>query len=52
MDTLWGQAKDASSADKHYASIDKSVDRFLRSLQSLSVWDAWHTAGVTPRTSG
>jgi DDE superfamily endonuclease len=46
MDTLWGQGKDVSSADKQYATIDEHVDRFLRYLESLSAWEALHTAGV------
>ncbi len=46
MDTLWGQGKDVISADKQYATIDEQVDRFLRYLESLSDWEALHTAGV------
>ena len=30
MEPLWGQAKDAISASKQYATIDEQVDRFLR----------------------
>src|SRR5205085_6476922 len=33
MDTLWGQGKDALSANKQYATIDEQVDRFLRHLE-------------------
>ena len=46
MDTLWGQGKDVISADKQYATIDEQVERFLRYLESLSAWEALHTAGV------
>jgi DDE superfamily endonuclease len=46
MDTLWGQGKDVISADKQYATLDEQVDRFLEYLESLSVWEALHTAGV------
>jgi hypothetical protein len=46
MDTLWGQGKDVISADKQYATIDEQVERFLNHLESLSVWDTLHTAGV------
>lgn len=46
MDTLWGQGKDVISADKQYATIDEQVERFLRYLESLSDWEALHTAGV------
>jgi hypothetical protein len=46
MDTLWGQAKDAISASKQYATIDEQVDRFLRHVRSLSNHDALHTSGV------
>ena len=46
MDTLWGQGKDVISADKQYATIDEQGERFLRYLESLSAWEALHTAGV------
>jgi hypothetical protein len=46
MDTLWGQGKDVISAGKQYATIDEQVERFLNHLESLSVWDTLHTAGV------
>jgi hypothetical protein len=46
MDTLWGQGKDVVSADKQYATLDEQVDRFIRNLESLSTWEALHTAGV------
>jgi hypothetical protein len=46
MDTLWGQAKDAISASKQYATIDEQVDRFLRHVRGLSNHEALHTSGV------
>ncbi len=46
MDTLWGQGKDVVSANKQYATIDDQVDRFIRHLESLSPWEALHTAGT------
>jgi hypothetical protein len=46
MDTLWGQGKDVISADKQYATLDEQVDRFIGYLESLSAWEALHTAGV------
>ena len=46
MDTLWGQGKDVISADKQYIQIDDQVDRFIAYLESLSAWEALHTAGV------
>jgi hypothetical protein len=49
MDTLWGQGKDIVCADTQYATIDEQVDRFIRHLESLSAWDALHTAGVYSR---
>ena len=46
MDTLWGQGKDVVSADTQYATIDEQVSRFIGYLESLSAWEALHTAGV------
>jgi DDE superfamily endonuclease len=46
MDTLWGQGKDIISADKQYTTIEEQVARFLGYLESLSPWEALHTAGV------
>jgi hypothetical protein len=46
MDTLWGQAKDAISASKQYATIEEQVDRFLRYVRGLSNLEALHTSGV------
>ena len=46
MDTLWGQGKDVISADKQYVTIDEQVERFLDYLESLSTWEALHTAGI------
>ena len=49
MDTLWGQGKDVVCADTQYATIDEQVDRFIDYLESLSPWEALHTAGVYSR---
>jgi hypothetical protein len=46
METLWGQGKDIISADKQDVTIDEQVDRFIAYLESLSAWEALHTAGV------
>jgi hypothetical protein len=46
MDTLWGQAKDAVSANKQYASLDEQVERFLAYLTSFSNREALIAAGV------
>lgn len=46
MDHLWGDAKDAISADKQYATIDDQVFRFLRYMTTLSPWAALHKAAV------
>jgi DDE superfamily endonuclease len=46
LDTLWGQGKDAISANKQYATIAEQVDRFLVYLCGLSNQEALHTSGV------
>ena len=46
IDTLWGQAKDAMSANKQYASFDEQVERFLAYLCSLTNREALRAAGV------
>jgi DDE superfamily endonuclease len=46
MDTLWGQAKDAVSANLQYATIEDHVDAFIGHLQGLSAREALQTAGV------
>jgi DDE superfamily endonuclease len=46
MDTLWGQAKDAVSANKQYRSIGEQVDRFLNYLHGMSNQEALQTSGV------
>jgi transposase len=46
IDTLWGQAKDAVSANKQYASLDEQVGRFLAYLSAWSNHEALTTAGV------
>ena len=46
MDTLWGQAKDAMSANKQYASFDEQIERFLAYLSSFTNREALAAAGV------
>lgn len=46
MDTLWGQGKDAISANRQYATIDEQVERFISHLSGLSRQEALHTSGV------
>ena len=46
MDTLWGQAKEVTSANKQYTTIDEQVERFLGHLRGLSNKEALHTSGV------
>jgi hypothetical protein len=46
MDTLWGQAKDATAANKQYANIDEQAEVFIAHLRSLSNKDALRTSGV------
>ena len=46
MDELWGQAKDAVSANKQRETIDDHVNRFLAYLENLSNWEALNTSGV------
>ncbi|MFL5805773.1 MAG: transposase [Roseiflexaceae bacterium] len=46
IDTLWGQAKDAVSANKQYASLDEQVERFLAYLSAWSNREALTAAGV------
>ena len=46
IDTLWGQAKDAMSANKQYACFDEQVERFLAYLCSLTNHEALTAAGV------
>jgi len=45
LDTLWGQAKDAISANKQYP-IDEHVERFLGYLRGLSDQGALQTTGL------
>jgi hypothetical protein len=49
MDTLWGQAKDAVSANKQYVSLDQQVERFLAYLWAWSNREALTAAGVYAR---
>jgi len=46
IDTLWGQAKDAVSANKQYASLDEQVERFVAYLSAWSNHEALMAAGV------
>jgi hypothetical protein len=46
MDTLWGQAKDATAANKQYADIDEQAKVFIAHLHSLSNKEALRTSGV------
>jgi hypothetical protein len=46
MDTLWGQAKDATAANKQYVNIDEQAEVFIAHLRSLSNKDALRTSGV------
>jgi hypothetical protein len=50
MDELWGQAKDAVSANMQYASIDEHVSEFIKHLQLMSNRDALRTSGVLSGT--
>jgi hypothetical protein len=46
MDTLWGQGKDAITANKQYADIDEQADAFIAHLSCLSNKQALQTSGV------
>lgn len=46
MDTLWGQAKDAISANRQYATMDEQVNAFVVHLRGLSNQEALQTSGV------
>lgn len=46
MDTLWGQAKDAFSANWQYATMNEQVNEFVAHLSSLSNQEALLTSGV------
>jgi hypothetical protein len=46
MDTLWGQAKDAVSANRQYAAIDEQVERFLAFLRRMPNDRALETSGL------
>jgi transposase len=46
MDTLWGQGKDAMSANKQYTNIDEQAESFITYLSSLSNKEALRTSGV------
>lgn len=46
MDTLWGQAKDAFSANWQYATMNEQVNEFVAHLSSLSNQEALRTSGV------
>ena len=46
MDTLWGQGKDAMSANKQCTNIDEQAESFITYLSSLSNKEALQTSGV------
>ena len=46
MDELWGQAKDITSANLQYPTIEAHVTDFIAYLESRSNWEARHTAGT------
>lgn len=50
MDTLWGQAKDAISANKQYATADEQAERFLDHLGGIPNDRALETSGVLSYT--
>jgi hypothetical protein len=49
MDTLWGQAKDAISANKQHDTIEEQVERFVSYVLHWSNQEALHTSGVLSR---
>lgn len=46
MDTLWGKAKDAISANRQYEDIEDQADTFIAYLHDLSHRDALQKAGI------
>jgi hypothetical protein len=46
MEPLWGQAKDAISANRQYATMDEQVNAFVAHLSGLSNQEALRTSGV------
>ena len=46
IDTLWGQGKDATCANKQYTSIDEQTASFTDHLTGLSNEEALQTSGV------
>lgn len=46
MDTLWGHAKDAVSANRQYETIEEHVEQFLQYLETMSDREALQKAGV------
>lgn len=46
MEGLWGQAKDAISANRQYETIEEHVAQFLQYLQSMPDREALKKAGV------
>lgn len=46
MEGLWGQAKDAISANRQYETIQEHVEQFLQYLESMSDREALQKAGV------
>jgi hypothetical protein len=46
MDQLWGQAKDITSANLQYPTIDDHARAFIAYLESLTNWEARYTSGI------
>lgn len=46
VERLWGEGKDANSANQQYATIEEQVDRFLAHLEGLSNQRTLHVSGV------
>ena len=47
MDTLWGQGKDALSANWQYVTMNEQVNAFVAHLSGLSNQEALQTSGVS-----
>ena len=52
MDHLWGHAKNVTSANLQFPTIDGHVHHFLEYLNSLSNWDAREISGSAQSYSG
>lgn len=46
LDELWGQGKDAVSANLQYPTIDDHLHAFIEYLECLTNWEARYTAGI------